>query len=92
MSRLLSIVFILSLGVCIVFLDRPYAFAQPQPEKGNDAEPKVTPIPEEVIKKYKLDTTFYKKHLDYKGFSILSSAKVSDASSAETWPGRGAPT
>ncbi len=42
-------------------------------------EPKVTEVPEEVIKKFKLDTTFYKKHLDYKGFSILSSAKVSDA-------------
>ncbi len=43
------------------------------------AEPKVTEIPDLVIKKYKLDTAFYKKHLDYKGFSILSSEKVSDA-------------
>jgi len=43
-----------------------------------DPEIKVTAVPEEVIKKYKLDTTFYKKHIDYKGFSILSSAKVSD--------------
>jgi|SRR5579884_10336 len=42
------------------------------------AEPKVTEVPEEVVKKFRLDTTFYKKHLDYKGFSILSSAKVSD--------------
>jgi alpha-glucosidase len=40
--------------------------------------PKVTEVPKEVVKKFKLDTTFYKKHLDYKGFSILSSAKVSD--------------
>src|SRR5205823_932266 len=47
------------------------------PPKGLEA--KVTEIPEEIIKKYKLDTAFYKKHLDYKGFSILSSAKVSDA-------------
>ena len=54
------------------------ANSQPKPVKKDD-EPKVTPIPEEIIKKYKLDTTFYKKHLDYKGFSILSSAKVSDA-------------
>jgi alpha-glucosidase len=38
----------------------------------------VTEIPEAVRKKFNLDTTFYKKHLDYKGFSILSSAKVSD--------------
>src|SRR5687768_7139804 len=48
-------------------------------EQKKDAEPKVTPIPEEVIKRYKLDATFYKKHVGYKGFSILSSAKVSDA-------------
>jgi alpha-glucosidase len=42
-------------------------------------EPKVTEIPDAIIKKFSLDTEFYKKHLDYKGFSILSSAKVSDA-------------
>ncbi len=44
------------------------------------AEPnaKITPIPEPIIEKYELDTEFYKKHLDYKGFSILSSDKVSD--------------
>ncbi len=49
-----------------------------QPEKAVD-EPRVTAIPEAVIKKFDLDTNFYKKHLDYKGYSILSSAKVSDA-------------
>jgi alpha-glucosidase len=43
----------------------------------------VTAIPEEVRKKFELDTTFYKKHLDYKGFSILSSAKVSDEALVE---------
>jgi 3-mercaptopyruvate sulfurtransferase SseA len=43
-----------------------------------DDKPKVTEIPEAVIKKFDLDTEFYKKHVDYKGFSILSSAKVSD--------------
>ena len=42
-------------------------------------KPKVTPIPAAVIEKFNLDTTFYKKHVDYKGFSILGSAKVSDA-------------
>ncbi len=41
-------------------------------------DPTVTEVPEAIVKKFKLDTTFYKKHLDYKGFSILSSAKVSD--------------
>lgn len=45
--------------------------------RDNEA-PKVTTIPEAVIKKFNLDTTFYTKHLDYKGFSILSSDKVSD--------------
>jgi len=47
-------------------------------------QPKVTPIPEAIIAKYKLDTEFYKKHLDYKGFSILASAKVSDAAMLES--------
>jgi hypothetical protein len=46
-------------------------------------EPKVTDVPEAVIKKFNLDTTFYKKHVDYKGFSILSSVKVSDAALLE---------
>jgi hypothetical protein len=53
-----------------------------EPEKAVD-EPRVTPVPEAVIKKFDLDTTFYKKHLDYKGYSILSSAKVSDAALLE---------
>jgi hypothetical protein len=48
----------------------PFAHAQ--------EPPKVTDVPEAVIKKFKLDTAFYKKHIDYKGFSIMSSAKVSD--------------
>ena len=42
------------------------------------ADPSVTEIPKDVVKKFDLDTEFYKKHLDYKGFSILASAKVSD--------------
>jgi alpha-glucosidase len=46
-------------------------------------EAKVTAVPEDVIKRYKLDTDFYKKHVDYKGFSILSSAKVSDVALLE---------
>jgi len=47
------------------------------------AKAQVTPVPEDVIKRYKLDTDFYKKHVDYKGFSILSSAKVSNAALLE---------
>jgi len=45
----------------------------------NDDAAKVTAVPEAVIKKFDLNTAFYKKHVDYKGFSILSSARVSDA-------------
>jgi hypothetical protein len=47
------------------------------PEAKQDG-PKVTEVPAEIIKKFNLDTTYYKKHLDYKGFSIMSSDKVSD--------------
>jgi alpha-glucosidase len=57
-------------------------FGQAPKTGGKDASPltapKVTAIPDDVIKRYKVDTTFYSKHLDYKGFSILSSARVSD--------------
>ena len=60
----------------VMFAPKSRAIAQLDKK---DAEPKVTDVPEAIVKKYKLDTTFYKKHLDYKGFSILSSAKVSDA-------------
>ncbi|MFO0863509.1 MAG: hypothetical protein U0744_02415 [Gemmataceae bacterium] len=38
----------------------------------------VTEVPEAIRKKFDLDTSFYKKHVDYRGFSILGSAKVSD--------------
>lgn len=47
-------------------------------EAPNLPDSKVTAIPDGVVKRYRLDTTFYKKHLDYKGFSILGSDKVSD--------------
>ncbi len=53
-------------------------FSQSVIRGAENPEP-VTPVPEAVVKKFKLDTSFYKKQLDYKGFSILGSAKVSDA-------------
>lgn len=53
------------------------AFRFPESTAKKDG-PKVTEIPDEIVKKFNLDTTFYKKHLDYKGFSILSSDRVSD--------------
>jgi hypothetical protein len=55
----------------------------PPRAEGEDAGPKVTAVPEAVVKRFKLDTAFYKKHVDYKGFSILGSAKVSDAALLE---------
>lgn len=42
-----------------------------------------TTIPDAVVKKFNLDTNFYKKHVDYKSLSILGSAKVSDAALLE---------
>jgi alpha-glucosidase len=47
------------------------------------AAAQVTEIQEAVRKKFRLDTTFYKKHVDYKGFSILGSARVSDEAMLE---------
>jgi len=83
MSKSLSAAFLFVLAAAVSL----HADAQPvkkdtepnaaQIEK-KDAAAKVTAVPEDVIKRYKLDTEFYKKHVDYKGFSILSSAKVSD--------------
>jgi alpha-glucosidase len=60
--------------VAVLSLDNPVK---------QQGEAKVTAIPEEVVKRYKLDISFYQKHLDYKGFSILGSAKVSDAALLE---------
>jgi alpha-glucosidase len=60
-----------------VLVSPPCAGAAPR-DGAEKEKPKVTEVPEEVANKFKLDTTFYKKHVDYKGFSILSSAKVSD--------------
>jgi alpha-glucosidase len=52
--------------LCSLLLTPPKAIAQ------------VTEVPEAVRKKFNLDIDFYKKHVDYKGFSVLGSAKVSD--------------
>jgi alpha-glucosidase len=67
------------LGISSTVLDFEPGTQKARAQKtANAAEAKVTPVPEDVIERYKLDTDFYKKHVDYKGFSILSSAKVSD--------------
>lgn len=54
------------MALCLLLPAAPRAAAQ------------VTEVPEAVHKRFHLDTDFYKKHVDYKGFSILGSAKVSD--------------
>jgi alpha-glucosidase len=72
------------LGISSVVMDfEPGTRAARAEKNKKGAEAKVSAVPEEVIKRYKLDTDFYKKHLDYKGFSILSSARVSDAALLE---------
>src|SRR5437762_1559342 len=53
-------------ALCLLLPAAPRAAAQ------------VTEVPEAVRKKFNLDADFYKKHVDYKGFSILGSANVSD--------------
>lgn len=42
----------------------------------------VTAPPPEIVARYHLDTTFYKKYADANGYPILGSAKVSDAALA----------
>lgn len=50
----------------------------PQPPAQEPAPPKVTDVPPAVRAEFKL-APFYKKHIDYHGFPIVSSEKVSDA-------------
>jgi alpha-glucosidase len=72
---------LISLGTIIFLLGPPADCPVPAlvtQLDSQEATPKVTEVPEAICMKFDLDTTFYKKHLDYKGFSILSSAKVSD--------------
>src|SRR4051794_2506952 len=69
--------------VALLWLTVATTLAQQPAAVKPEAAPKVTPIPQAVIDRYKLDTAFYKKHVDYRGFSILSSDKVSDAALLE---------
>jgi alpha-glucosidase len=66
-----------SLALALTYLATAASAFQAKAESKDEA-PKVTDIPESIAKNFKLDSEFYKKHLDYKGFSIMSSAKVSD--------------
>ena len=71
-----------ALAVCLVVSLVAGGWSPARAEE-KDAGPKVTAVPEAVVKRFKLDTVFYKKHVDYKGFSILGSDKVSDAALLE---------
>jgi hypothetical protein len=42
----------------------------------------VTPPPQSLVERFRLDTSFYKKYADANGFPVLGSAKVSDAALA----------
>ena len=75
LHKLISLATIVSFVALVAHDPAPAQVPQPDPQ---EAPPKVTEEPEAIGKKFNLDTTFYKKHLDYQGFSILSSAKVSD--------------
>jgi alpha-glucosidase len=79
-----ALIVFLSLLVAAGALPAQPTGADPKPPaEKKDAGAKVTAIPEAVVKRFKLDTEFYKKHVDYKGFSILGSAKVPDAALLE---------
>lgn len=67
------------IGLLLVLALAGRSEAQPPATDG----PKVTDVPEAVVERFKLDPTFYKKHVDYRGFSILGSATVSDAALLE---------
>src|SRR5262249_17863556 len=82
-GRALVVSLLVSVAAGASFPAPPSRAAPPPQGEKKDAGPKVTAVPEEVARKFKLDATFYKKHVDYKGFSILSSAKVSDAALLE---------
>ncbi len=56
--------------------------AQPIVARASEPAPKVTVVPMALRESAKLDL-FYQKYLDYKGYPILSSAKVSDAALLE---------
>jgi alpha-glucosidase len=62
-----------SISLIVVLLVSSASFA---------GEPKVTEIPAKLRESAKLDP-FYQKYTDYKGYPILSSAKVSDAALLE---------
>jgi predicted metalloprotease with PDZ domain len=80
-SRVLILAFAFAMTVGGTLTTQPPA-ARAQ-EAPPEAAPGVTEIPEHVVKKFKLDTGFYKKHVDYRGFSILGSSRVADAALLE---------
>lgn len=70
-------------GALVISLAAVLVLLAPHRADADDAEAKVTAVPEAVAAKFKLDTAFYQKHVDYRGFSILGSARVSDTALLE---------
>jgi hypothetical protein len=55
---------------------------RPKPVVDSYLEYVVTAPPPEIVERYKLDTSFYKKFADANGYPVLASAKVPDAALA----------
>jgi hypothetical protein len=70
-----------SLAFILVLIAAPWAHDQGA-SRSSQAAPQVTEVPPPLREALKLDP-FYKKHLDYRGYPILSSDKVSDAALIE---------
>jgi alpha-glucosidase len=86
-ARLLAFAVALWLTTGAASFSQPANPAPPPPVHPDITDPnvRVTPVPEAIYVKYNLDREFYKKHIDYKGFSILSSAHVSDLGLLEAY-------
>ena len=64
------------------FVPPPLPTDRPKPIVADYLAYVVTEPPPEIVARYRLDTTFYKKYADANGYPILGSAKVSDAALA----------
>ena len=61
---------------------RPLPSDRPRPIIDDYLKYVVTAPPAEIVERFKLDTTFYKKYADANGYPILASGKVADAALA----------
>ncbi len=66
----------------VQFREPPLPADRPKPVVDDYLKYVVTAPPPEIIQRFRLDTSFYKKYADANGYPILSSAKVPDAALA----------